>query len=182
MFVRTKLLYPNFTDTSSKYFAHHTINTAMRENIQPALLFGLLLLMMHISDRASVLPSNAPERRVATTAVYTVASGIFIHSSCEITLHHLGYDKIQTEPQQSSPLARPSCLPYAVTVAALVGRGYVYYTGGYGDAEWKVIQNLPAYAKQLIEDWGLRARAVLYQDRVPLCARRMEDDDDRLKS
>lgn len=153
----------------------------MRGNITSTVLFGLMLLAAHISDRASVLPINAPEHRVATTAVYTAGSASFTHGVCEIMLYRLGYDKLRTEPQQSSPRPRPLCLPYAVTVATVVARAHVYFTGGYGDAEWKVIQNLPAYAKQLIEDWALRARAMLNQDRVPLCTKRMEDDDDRLQ-
>lgn len=153
----------------------------MRGNITTTLLFALMLLVAHISDRVSVLPRNAPEHRVATTAVFTVGFASFTHGVCGIILHHLGYDKLQIEPQQSSPRRRPLCLPYAVTVATVVGKAHVYYTGGYGDAEWEVIENLPAYAKQLIEDWGLRAKAVLNQDRVPLCTKRMKDDDERLK-
>lgn len=40
--------------------------------------------------------------------------------------------------------------------------------------------NLPAYAKLLIKDWGLRAKAVLDHDRVFLRTRRIEDNNERL--
>lgn len=130
-------------------FTHHIISITMQGNITTALLFGLLLLVTHISDRASILPSNAPEHRVAATAAYTVASASFTHGVCEIILHHLGYDELQTEPQQSSPRPRPLCRPYAVTVAAVVGKAHVYFTGGYGDTEWKVIYKFAGIRKAI---------------------------------
>lgn len=153
----------------------------MREKLTTALLFGFLLLVVHISDRASIFPVNAPERRVSTTAVYTVASGTLAHGVCGIVLHHLGYREVENLPQQSPQPSVPSCLPFYVTAAVVTSQAHVYFTGGYSDAEWNVIRNWPVYVKRWFEELGLMARAVFNQDRVPLCARRMEDDGEGLE-
>lgn len=160
----------------SASFAHCTVYIIMRENLTAALMFGLLLLVVHISDRASIFPVNAPERRISTTAVYTVASGTLAHSTCVIVLHHLGYREVDNTLQQSSQSSVPSCLSFYITAAAVTSQAHPYFTGGYSDAEWNVIKNWSVYAKRWVEELGLKARAVLNQDRVPLRARRIEDE------